>query len=75
MLHDGNKDGFIVKEPEEPTQLIPDSLKEAMRKWTANHFYAVYNPKKGNGPDKTTVVMRDLNSKYLISLTIFFCER
>ena len=74
MLHDGNKEGFIVKEPEERRQVIPDSLKEAMREWIAGHPHAVYIPKKGTGPDTTTVVMRDLNSKYLVWRTFLFFE-
>ena len=63
MLHYGNKDGFMVKEPEKPRQVIPDAYKEEMRTWIANHPYAVYIPKKGDGNHKTTVIMKDLQSK------------
>ena len=63
MLHDGNKDGFMVKEPEKPRQVIPDAYKEEMRTWIANHPYAVYIPKKEDGIHTTTVIMKDLQSK------------
>ena len=43
-----------------------------MREWIAGHVHAVVIPKKGNSPDTTTVILKDMFRKFYFNLNISF---